>query len=141
VAMPRAGDVAPTPPSQLQVREELGLHQGSSLAVFIYGGQPPGRWHLEDATLPPGWTCVVCSAGRPPQGVELPTNFRLAAEDAYTPDLVSKGVQAWRARSWEVGACKCSPVVQRLHPCGPVTALSHFNRMQLHGGCCWCRST
>ncbi|GAB4816629.1 hypothetical protein N2152v2_003675 [Parachlorella kessleri] len=72
-----------------QVRAELGLAEDSSLAVFIYGGQPPGKWHLEEATLPPGWTCVVCSAGRPPGGVALPANFRLAAEDAYTPDLIA----------------------------------------------------
>lgn len=76
------------PRFDLQVRSELGLGEGSHLAVFIYGGQPPGEWRLEASSLPPGWTCVVCSAGRPPQGVELPPNFILAQEDAYTPDLV-----------------------------------------------------
>jgi hypothetical protein len=58
------------------------------MVVFMYGGQPPGDWDLRSDFLPPGWTCVVCSAGKPPCGKPLPPNFLLAKADAYTPDLV-----------------------------------------------------
>lgn len=57
------------------------------MVVFIYGGQPPGDWHLRESCLPPGWVCVVCAAGSPGNS-ELPGNFLLAPADAYTPDLV-----------------------------------------------------
>lgn len=58
------------------------------MVVFIYGGQPPGDWHLREECLPKGWVCVVCAAGSPPGGHPLPSNFLLAPADAYTPDLV-----------------------------------------------------
>lgn len=59
------------------------------MAVFIYGGQPPGEWRLRQKCLPEGWTCIVCAAGSPPGGDFLPSNFILAPADAYTPDLAS----------------------------------------------------
>ncbi|KAK9803166.1 hypothetical protein WJX72_006956 [[Myrmecia] bisecta] len=76
-----------------QVFGELGLAADQRLAVFIYGGQPPGQWELRRECLPAGWVCVVCSGGKAPGGQALPDNFVLAKPDVYTPDLV--------------GACDC----------------------------------
>ena len=76
----------------LQVRQELQLpHPATRLALFMFGAQPPGNWCLTEETLPPGWVCVVCSGGRPLTAQPLPSNFQLAAGDAYTPDLVREG--------------------------------------------------
>ena len=72
----------------VQVYQEYGLPESQRMAVFIYGGQPPGEWHLREECLPEGWTCIVCAAGSPPGGEPLPPNFILAPADAYTPDLV-----------------------------------------------------
>ena len=72
----------------VQVFQEYGLPESQRMAVFIYGGQPPGEWRLREECLPKGWTCIVCAAGSPPGGDPLPTNFILAPADAYTPDLV-----------------------------------------------------
>ena len=72
----------------MQVFEDLGLSLEQRMVVFIYGGQPPGDWHLRKENLPSGWVCVVCAAGSPPGGRPLPGNFLLAPPDAYTPDLV-----------------------------------------------------
>lgn len=71
-----------------QVFADLGLSLDQHMVVFIYGGQPPGEWHLREECLPKGWVCVVCAAGSPPGGQPLPSNFLLAPTDAYTPDLV-----------------------------------------------------
>lgn len=78
----------------MQVRVELGIAEGIRMAVFIYGGQPPGEWNLQRECLPEGWVCVVCSGGKPPAGKTLPDNFMLAAADAYCPDLVCFGTSA-----------------------------------------------
>jgi hypothetical protein len=76
--------------SAQEVRKDLGVRENERLAAFIYGGQPPGKdWRLEERCLPPGWRCVVCSAGSPPGNGPLPSNFILAEEDAYIPDLVA----------------------------------------------------
>ncbi|BDA43718.1 probable galactokinase at C-terminar half [Coccomyxa sp. Obi] len=72
-----------------QVYADLGLSLDQHMVVFIYGGQPPGDWHLREECLPPGWVCVVCAAGSPPGGHPLPSNFLLAPTDAYTPDLIA----------------------------------------------------
>ena len=72
----------------MQVFQEYGLPEDQHMAVFIYGGQPPGEWRLREECLPKGWTCIVCAAGSPPGGAPLPPNFILAPADAYTPDLV-----------------------------------------------------
>ncbi len=72
----------------VQVYSDLGLSLDQHMVVFIYGGQPPGDWHLREECLPRGWVCVVCAAGSPPGGHPLPSNFLLAPTDAYTPDLV-----------------------------------------------------
>ena len=71
----------------MQVFQEYGLPESQSMAVFIYGGQPPGEWRLREECLPKGWTCIVCAAGTPPGGAPLPPDFILAPADAYTPDL------------------------------------------------------
>ncbi len=75
--------------SRQEVREALNLPQDAKIACFIYGGQPAGAdWKLKESCLPPGWLCLVCSAGKPPGGDPLPPNFILVAADSYTPDLI-----------------------------------------------------
>jgi galactokinase len=75
--------------SRQEVRSSLNLPQDLKIACFIYGGQPPGAdWKLKESCLPPGWLCLVCSAGKPPGGDPLPPNFILVAADSYTPDLI-----------------------------------------------------
>ncbi len=72
-----------------EVRSALNLPQDAKIVCFIYGGQPPGDdWKLKASCLPPGWLCLVCSAGKPPGGDPLPSNFILVAADSYTPDLI-----------------------------------------------------
>lgn len=66
----------------------MGIDEGVKLVVFMYGGHTPGAWQLHEDSLPPGWQCIVCSNGQLPGGRQLPSSFRLAEKDAYTPDLV-----------------------------------------------------
>lgn len=72
----------------VQIRCELGVSEEDKLLIFMYGGHTGGSWKLHDRSLPPGWRCVICSNGKLPPGVELPSNFLLAEKEAYTPDLV-----------------------------------------------------
>eukprot|EP00884_Botryococcus_braunii_P005960 jgi/Botrbrau1/15365/Bobra.0304s0006.1 len=75
------------PPAQ--VRQELGVPEGKHMLMFMFGGQPAGDWRLREESLPPGWVCVICSAGRLAADFPLPANYILAPHDVYTPDVVA----------------------------------------------------
>lgn len=77
------------PVGHSQVREELGLAPDAKLAVLLHGGHK-AELNVTEDFLPPGWVCVACNGGRPlSPDRPLPANFRLAAADVYTPDLVA----------------------------------------------------
>ncbi len=82
------------------------------MVVFMYSGHTPGKWQLHADSLPPGWTCIVCSNGKPPDGQPLPPNFILADKEAFTPDLVRSSahvlcsIPLLLSRHCSIPACK-----------------------------------